>query len=109
MGLFNDVVNGFVNGFVAGATSNGSVSQSRRGVVDVEQLCRELGWSVDERFGDKGVVLHFRDPVINVRKVLVVPDYFTLIRTYSGAVVAGNALPKEVLGHLLSRNRALTM
>ncbi len=37
----------------------------------IEQLCRELGWSVDERVGDHGIVLHFRDPLVNIRKVLV--------------------------------------
>jgi hypothetical protein len=71
MGLFQEVVKGFVNGFVAGFTDNGSASQAPRGLAAIEQLCRELGWSVDERVGDHGIVLHFRDPLVNIRKVLV--------------------------------------
>ena len=109
MGLFNDVVNGFVNGFVAGVTDNGSAARSPRGPAAIEQLCRELGWSVDERVGDHGIALHFRDPLVNVRKVLVTcGESIASICTFSAANLSSNRVPEEVLGYLLIRNKELT-
>lgn len=109
MGLFNEVVKGFVNGFVAGVTDNGSVSQSPRGLAAIERLCRELGWSVDERVGDHGIVLHFRDPLVNIRKVLVTGgESVASISTFSAATLSSSQVPQEVLGYLLLRNNELT-
>jgi hypothetical protein len=109
MGLFNEVVKGFVNGFVAGVSANGSVTQSPRGVAAIEQLCRELGWSVDERVGDHGIVLHFRDPLVNIRKVLVTcGESVASVSPFSAAPLSSNRVPQEVLGYLLIRNNELT-
>jgi len=109
MGLFLDVVNSFVNGFVAGAMDNVRASSSQNGLAAIEQLCRELGWSVDERVGDHGIVLHFRDPLVNIRKVLVTcGESIASILTFSAAALPSSQVPREVLGYLLIRNNELT-
>lgn len=109
MGLFNEVVKGFVNGFVAGVSDNGPAPQSRHGVAAIERLCRELGWSVDERLGDTGIVLHFRDPLVNIRPVMVTcGESIASISTFSGADIPAGRVPAEVLGYLLRRNNELT-
>ena len=109
MGLFNEVVKGFVNGFVAGVSDNGPVSQSRYGLAAIERLCRELGWTVDERVGDKGIVLHFRDPLVSIRPVMVVcGESIAGISTFSAADIPASRVPPEVLGYLLHRNNELT-
>ncbi len=107
MGLFQEAVKGFVNGFTAGAAEN--LRASHAGVAAVEQLCRALGWSVDERVGDNGVVLHFNDPLIGIRRVLVVPgENFTVFRTFSDAKFPGSQGQAEIFGYLLKRNHELT-
>jgi hypothetical protein len=109
MGVFKEVVKEFVNGFVAGAMDNMRASSSPNGVAAIEQFCRELCWSVDERVGDRGIVLHFRDPLMNIRKVLVTcGESIASILTFSAATLLPSQVPQEVLGYLLIRNNELT-
>ncbi len=109
MGLFKEMMQGFVNGFVAGAADHIRTSRSPNSVADIERLLTEVGWSVDERVGDKGIALHFRDPITNIRPVLVTcGDSIVGISTYSVSAIPTNRVPTEVLGYLLLRNNELT-
>ncbi len=98
MSFFAELTNGFVEGI------RGSVSgDQERGRI--ERLCRELGWSVDERDGQK-IALHFKDPLAGIRKVYLShgDEPLVMLVVYSFAILPANRLPEEVIGHLLMRS-----
>lgn len=66
MGLFNNLVNGFVDGLTAVSAVSGN-----RGVRLIERWCAELGWEIDERMSATGMILHFKDPLIRIRKLMI--------------------------------------
>ncbi len=76
----------------------------------VEALCSEIGWSIDERIGNDGIVLHFRDPIIRVRKIIVScgsGGELIGISTLSEAALDAGRLPPAATAYLLHRNAEL--
>lgn len=105
MGMLGNAFEAFINA-TASAVAKSLLPQVQAS-GHIERLCQELGWSIDERNGEGGV-LYFNDPEIGVRKVLVtVGAKVMLISTFSGAVVPASRLPVEVMGYLLTRNTQL--
>src|SRR5690348_7368649 len=72
----------------------------------IADLCREVGWKVDERAGEV-VRLHFKDPLGLVRKVSIVPMKSNHLMSlgYSCAYTPEDEAPEGLPEHLLSRNR----
>lgn len=109
MGFFREVTEGFVNGFVSAAKSGPSHS-SASGREMIEACCAQLGWSIDERLDNNGMVLYFKDPIVSIRKLLItVGDAGSLavMSVFSGAEIPAHQVSSEVLGYLLSRNTAM--
>jgi hypothetical protein len=105
MGMLGNVFEAFINA-TASAVAKSLLPQAQA-PGHIERLCQELGWSIDERNGER-VILYFNDPTLGVRKVLVTEGAkVMLISTFSGAVVPASRLPVEVLGYLLTRNTQL--
>ncbi|OWK42098.1 hypothetical protein [Fimbriiglobus ruber] len=73
----------------------------------IESLCSQLGWGIDERLGDWGIVLHFKDSVVGIRKVNVVISKASGLVVFSvlsaGEISTRNA-PGDLAYHLLARN-----
>lgn len=95
--------NGFANG-----NGHGHRGGARSGV---EALCSELGWSIDERIGNDGIVLNFRDPIIRLRKVVVscgAGGDIVGISTLSAAALDENRIPNTAILYLLFRSAELT-
>ena len=87
------------------------LGQSLQGTARIERLCREVGWSVDER-EDNGVVLHFTDPVVRIRKLTVSggdTGKVALFSVCSAVVLPGRQVPPDVLPHLLVRNTEMVI
>ena len=68
MSLFKDFVEGVASGFVSGVSER---SNGGSAVNVVETCCQQLGWSIDERGDDDEFWLHFKDPLLGIRKVLI--------------------------------------
>ena len=105
MSLFTDFVEGFTSGLVS-AVSDRSAVTSVSGAV--ETCCGELGWSIDERLSANEVRLHFTDPIVRIRKVLVSTACQGAIvgfTVYSAVAIAPERVPADVLAYLLRRNR----
>ena len=103
MSFLTDVTNGIVEGL------RGSVSEDReRGRID--RLCRELGWSVDERDGQK-IMLHFKDSLTGIRKVFISggDEPLVLLAVYSFAILPANNVPEQVCSYLLSRSSEMSL
>ena len=109
MSLFTDFVEGFTSGLASVLTeqaSRESAGTSHSGGV-VEECCRQLGWSIDERLNANEVYLHFNDSLIRIRKVLVslgnqgATVSFTV---FSAVSLPARQVPAEALGYLLKRN-----
>lgn len=104
MGLFDDLgdlINGFTDGFF-GTLANGTPS-GHAGLIP--RLCHEVGWSIDEQDGDT-TRLHFRDPLVGVRKLRIFAGEGPLVSFYvnSFAALPARSLPEEVPCYLLLRN-----
>jgi hypothetical protein len=99
MSFMRDFFGGFVDGIVSGAANH--VINGRSGDYGrIEQLCAELGWSVDERDGN-AIKLHFRSG-----KVRISNGNKTLVgfSTHSNAVLPVDRVPADLLAYLLHRN-----
>lgn len=95
MGFWNSVVSGAVNGAANGARAG-----------RLEQICGEVGWNIDERLDDDGIVLHFKCPTVGVRKVLVCAGARVMtISAYSSLGVCASNMPRELAAYLLLRNQ----
>jgi hypothetical protein len=73
----------------------------------VETCCQQLGWSIDERPSARKMCLHFTDPLIRIRKLLVGIDdrgIYVGFTVFSAACVPPWQVPLEALGYLLERN-----
>jgi hypothetical protein len=109
MSVWHDLVQGFTNGFLAAAARQGQAVPYRNGAGPargrIDQLCRELGWSVDEREGSV-VHLHFNDPAHGIRKVRIADgdDCVVTFSAHSFAVIPPRKVTGEMLAYLLRRN-----
>ncbi len=111
MGMFKDVVEGFANGFATAAVDHANATRtlghSAIGSGRIELLCRHIGWDIDERTSE-GIALHFNDPVVSIRKVMLAQNAnLVLFSTDSATRLPGHRVPIEVLGYLLTRNKQL--
>jgi hypothetical protein len=107
MNLFKDFVEGVASGFVS-AVAERSPGNSACDVVTA--CCRQLGWSIDEHLNANQIQLHFKDPLIGIRKVLVsVGDHGTLVgfQVSSAATIPAAKVQASILGYLLARNEDL--
>ena len=104
MGLLSKCVRRIARG-MRPAVSGESV---RHASEVVEDCCRQLGWSIDERIDAREVRLHFKDPVIGIRRVIVTvseDDRAMSITTFSSAgCIRARQLPGAVLAYLVERN-----
>ncbi len=114
MGLFQDVLEGFVTGFVSVTADHmrhgRALGHSSHGTVQIERLCREVGWEVDEREAN-AVILHFTDPVARIRKLSVSggdTGKVALFSSCSSVVIPARQVQANVLAHLLVRNGEMT-
>jgi hypothetical protein len=101
MSVWSEFGAGIVKGILGGGGGGGGGGRT----AAVEALCAELGWSVDERSGPGAILLHFRDPAIGVRKVIVSVGECGDIGVVS--VLSASQLrqaPGELVGYLLNRN-----
>lgn len=109
MGFFREVTEGFVNGFVS-AGKNGPSHSSASGRDVIEACCAQLGWSIDERIQNNGMVLYFKDPIVSIRKLLITvgdAGSIAVMSVFSAAEIPAHQVSSEVLGYLLSRNTAM--
>jgi len=106
---FWDAVEGFTRGFLEAAGREAAISygsgrdDNERGRI--ERLCRQLGWSVDERLGNT-ILLHFNDPLGTIRKVYIDDGDEGLVSftVYSFAIMPAQEVPEQVIGYLLRQN-----
>ena len=107
MSLFKEFVEGVASGF-ASASSDRSAARSAGDVVAA--CCRQLGWSIDERPGADELSLHFNDPLIGIRKVLIgIGGQGTVVgfSVFSAVRIVADKIPASVLSYLLRRNHNL--
>jgi len=107
MNYFKDFVEGVAKGFVSGVSERPDVPSSS---AVVEACCRELGWSIDERLAVDKIGLHFKDPLLGIRKVIVnagCPEAMVAFTVFSAAALPPTQVPADVLGYLLERNSEL--
>ena len=97
MGLFTNFARGF-----GGVTGNGQL----------DQLCREIGWGIDERNGD-GIALYFKGDRVSSRRTVIVihpnGDQLMSFICKCRAVFSDRTLPDELLPAILIRNDDLTI
>jgi hypothetical protein len=108
MGLWTEFAGGLLNGVAAAAARPPAGGRT----AGVEALCRQIGWSVDERTGTGNLLLHFRDPIVGVRKVLVAASPDGTLVTFAAvsvATVPPGRVPPDLLLHLLGRNADLAL
>jgi hypothetical protein len=113
MGLFGDLVEGFVTGLFDGGTDEAEEPErnGRQGVNRIEACCAHLGWSIDGRVGERGVVLNFNDPLVRTRPVLITvgsSGHLAMFSVFSAAEIPPRNLSTEMMGHLLLRNKQAT-
>ena len=113
MGLFNDMVEGFATGvgLAMAERSAFGAGSANQGTQLVRACCAQLGWGIDERLGDTGFVLHFKDPLVGTRKLsILVSDagHIALFAVFSAANSSSHLASPEVLAYLLRRNREMS-
>jgi hypothetical protein len=107
MSLFMDFVESVASGVVSAVSERSSVSSAGDAV---RTCCEQLGWSIDERLNANEVCLHFNDPLVGIRKVLVgIGDHGTIVgfTVFSAVNIPSQQVPAAALGHLLQRNSKL--
>jgi hypothetical protein len=116
MGLFRDLVEGVATGLIT-ASANGHAFPSGQGHAGgsrelVESLCAQLGWSIDGRVGNDGIILNFKDPLIRIRQVVITCGESGRVVGFgvsSAASIAPGNLPPDVPAYLLRRNCGLSL
>jgi hypothetical protein len=103
--LFGDIAEGLVTAFTGGQSNGASFGRGSPARGRIENLCTQLAWTVDERDG-KGIKLHFNDPLVKTRKVMIYDgdDPLVVFEVYSYAYLPAREVPQEIMGHLLLRN-----
>jgi len=109
MGLFKDFLEGFANGVITTA-ANGVQSPRAHGSGNkrIEACCTQLGWGIDERVGKDGIILYFKDPLVNIRKLMIATGdsgQLAVLTVFSAAEMEPRNIPAEIMGHLLLRNK----
>jgi hypothetical protein len=100
MGFFSDLFYGAANAAVNSAVRNA-------GVRHIENLSAQLGWNIDGRAGDTGMVFHFKDPLFGIRQVLVTvgsKGEIGMISSQSNAQIPANSAPGKLAYYLLAEN-----
>jgi hypothetical protein len=100
MSVFWQVAENFARGFLDAAGREGAIHYglgrdgSERGRI--ERLCRQLGWTVDERIGTM-IVLHFRQGTIH--KIYIDAGDGALVSfTAYGLMLPASEVREETLG-----------
>jgi len=109
MSAFRDLAEGFFTGFVAAAENfrGGRLEYRVDAMGKIEHLCGQLNWTVDER-EEHSFILHFRDPLVQIRRVVVVPrGAGVMVGSASATSIPAEQVRHEILGHLLTRNSEL--
>jgi hypothetical protein len=104
MNRFWDFLEGVASGFVSAVSEKTPANPA--GEV-VETCCHELGWVINERPNAHAMCLHFNDPLVRVRYVLVdLGDHRTYVafKVFSAVCVPPQQVPLNALGYLLKRN-----
>jgi len=104
MRFFKDLFNGASNGAI-NSTFGG---QPNTGLSHIENLCSQLGWGIDERFGANGIGLNFKDPVVGIRQVVVSAGQsgaLAALSVISAAQFSPSDLPDQLGNYLLIRNK----
>jgi len=106
MNLFDELTGLFSNAAGSQHTPTDEYYHGQTGRID--RLCRQLGWSVNERDG-KNTELHFTDALGKTRLVFIFGDDEPLVTfaVYSFAILPLSKVPEQVLGHLLRQNSEL--
>ena len=107
MGVFST----FMRGVTKGRRSAVSERSVHHASELVEYFCQQLGWSIDERIDAREIRLHFKDPLIGIRKVVVTastddPAMSFTMRSSVGLMPA-RKVPADALAYLLERNSRL--
>ncbi len=103
MSLFTDFFDGIVSGFVP--ASETAPADSACEVV--ERCCQQLGWSIDERLNANEMCLHFNDPIIGIRKVMLsIGDRGATLdfTVFSAVDIPAKQVPTAALGYLLAQS-----
>src|SRR5262249_3245704 len=112
MSAWRALFEGFTDGVLSVAAyqvqalPHSSGAGTARGRTDaLGRLCRERGWSVNER---EGIViqLHFNNPAGGIRKVRIAggDDCVVTFSAHSFGVIPAQKVPAQVLAYLLRRN-----
>lgn len=103
MKLFRDLLHGVASGFVSAAAETTPVGAA--GEL-VETCCHELGWAINERPNAHAMCLHFKDPLVKARYVLVGfgAGFYVAFTVFSAVCVPPEQVPINALGYLLKRN-----
>jgi hypothetical protein len=101
MGWFGDFCTGVANG----AMNSGRRVQVNPGIHQLQAMCSELNWGIDEHIDEKTIALHFKDPVAGIRKVTIVAgDKIAHFSAMSTLTLPIRNVPPELAFHLLIRN-----
>ena len=101
MDLFKDILEGVARGFVSGVSEMSSFISASDAV---ETCCGQLGWTIDERLDANKVCLHFKDPLLGIRKVIVsagCQETMVGFAVISAVALPAEQVPASVLGYLL--------
>ena len=102
----------FVNDFFDGVASDIMSAVSDRWSINaadsaIESCCQQLGWSIHSRTNDGRVCLHFNDPLVETRVVMVsIVDCgaYVSFMAISPATMLAKEIPASILGYMLERN-----
>jgi len=106
MSFYSEFANGMARALVSAATETRSAHEI------AETCCDELGWPIDERFSANELCLHFKDPVVRIRKVLVTigdQDTTLTFKVFSAARLPAQSIPVAAMGYLLERNSEMVV
>ncbi len=102
----------FLNDFIDGVASDVMSAVSERWSLNaansaIETCCQQLGWSIHSRSNDGRVCLHFNDPLIQSRAVMVSileRGAYVSFMAMSTVTIPAKEIPAAVLGYMLERN-----
>jgi hypothetical protein len=77
----------------------------------IEAMCHQLSWGVDEQSAD-AIVLHFNDPVLGIRKLIVRAadsGRVAVASALSAARLPARQLSLELMAYALNRNSKIVL
>ncbi len=104
MSFFNEFIDGVASDVISAVTDRWTTGAAKSAIY---ACCRELGLSIHSRTSDGGVRLHFHDPLIDTRVVMVgITDRGANVSfmAISPVTVPAKNLSAQVMGYLLERN-----